>query len=217
MSEEMPPATVKPQRLKSVEPPSISEPPTPVIQPPGTPPAVLPIVGSSHKRGGRSNHKKGKGKNQYTKDRDLEKDESPARSMSRDIQKNADEPPVAAPAKIPAAENKPAPKTKSALATKMSMSDMRRRVAAIMDFISRTQVDLAAEASPPSQNGSMSGGQSTPQKQISTPANGVSGADIAEDGASAASPADKDFKELNCIEMMDVLTRDMVKWQNQYV
>lgn len=208
----------KPPRNKSVEPPSISEPPTPVLPPPGTPPAAQPIVGSSHKRGGRSNHKKGKGKNQYTKD--LDKDESPARSMSRDIQKNTDEPVVTAPSKTSASETKQVTKAKSAMATKMSMADMKRRVAAIMDFISRTQVDLAAEASPPSQNGEINGGQASPQKAASTPVNGStigSGAGATPNGISADSPDDKEFKELNCMEMMDVLTRDMVKWQNQYV
>lgn len=171
---------------------------------PGTPPAKEGPV--SHKKGARSNHKKTKGKNQYTKDRDAEKEESPARSVSRDIQKNTDEPASTAKA-ASAAESKSSARSKSALASKMSMTDMKRRVGAIMDFISRTQLDLAAEAS---QNGSAeaSSGEQSPQKQPRTNGEGNDG--------TPTSPHDREFKELNCIEMMDVLTRDMVKWQNQY-
>jgi hypothetical protein len=217
LSEEAGLAVAKPLRNKSVEPPSISEPPTPLLPPPGTPPPVHAGIGSTHKRGGRSNHKKGKGKNQYTKDREMDKDESPVRSMSRDIQKNTDEPTTSGHNKTLIGESKQANKAKSNAAAKMSMADMKRRVGAIMDFISRTQVDLAAEASPPSQNGLGNSGQASPVKATSTPVNGISGTGTHSDSALADPPADKDFKELNCMEMMDVLTRDMVKWQNQYV
>lgn len=90
----------------------------------------------------------------------------------------------------------------------MSMPDMKRRVAAIMEFISRTQVDLATEA-PFSQSSS---GRETPQEKpesSKTNGNTVNG--------DAPDPADSDrFKVLSCMEMMDVLTREMVKWQNQY-
>lgn len=78
------------------------------------------------------------------------------------------------------------------------MLDMKRRVAAIMDFISRTQVDLAAEATLDRSN------NSTDLDSHDTTA------------SPAETPMSRDFKDLTCIEMMDVLTRDMVKWQNQY-
>jgi hypothetical protein len=87
------------------------------------------------------------------------------------------------------------------------MVDMKRRVGAIMDFISRTQVDLAAEAIPGT-NGNVSNGGASPPK--SSDSHSVGNEDT------AGSSGTKDFKDLNCIEMMDVLTRDMVKWQNQY-
>jgi len=97
------------------------------------------------------------------------------------------------------------------------MMDMKRRVGAIMDFISRTQVDLAAEAIPVP-NGAASSGQVSPQK---TPVPQVAGKPenqsmAVENGSTRESSHDKDFKDLNCMEMMDVLTRDMVKWQSQY-
>ena len=84
-----------------------------------------------------------------------------------------------------------------------------------MDFISRTQVDLAAEGSIGSNSNSTSG-EASPQKTPSAQLYGEA-AKIEERDSLENAPADgKDFKSLNCIEMMDVLTRDMVKWQNQY-
>lgn len=210
LSEEMPLAVSKVTQIKSVEPPNADESPT-TAQPPETPPTSHPASTNSHKRGARSNHKKGKGRNQYTKDRDADKEESPARSTSRDTQKNADE--TAGSTKASAHDHKLGTKSKQAMASKMSMLDMKRRVAAIMEFISRTQVDLAAE------NGVVDDQDSPPEAETAptngeTTAEGPPGGAVNGEGAGASD--DKNFKGLNCIEMMDVLTRDMVKWQNQY-
>lgn len=101
------------------------------------------------------------------------------------------------------------------MAHKMSMLDMKRRVGAIMDFISRTQVDLAAEGSIGSNSNSTSG-EASPQKTPSAQLNGEAEMAAEGDGQNGVVPTEKDFKGLNCMEMMDVLTRDMVKWQNQY-
>ena len=178
---------------------------------PGTPPppATATVAGSSHKRGARSNHKKGKGRNQYSKDKEAEQDESPARSMSHDVQKSADEP-TSAPAK--STLNEPKPKVKAVMPTKMSMLDMKRRVGAIMDFITRTQLDLAAEAAA---NGSGSSDDSAPKGDV--PQTGQGPENPADGGdASQECVGDKDFGDMTCVGMMDVLTRDMVKWQNTY-
>ncbi|PNY28114.1 histone deacetylase complex subunit cti6, partial [Tolypocladium capitatum] len=211
LSEEIPLAAAKAVQHKSVEPPNTVESPT-TAQPPGTPPTSHPTTASSHKRGTRSNHKKGKGRNQYTKDRDPDNEESPARSMSRDIQKNGDE--TTGHSKSSTSDHKHGSKGKQAMANKMSMLDMKRRVSAIMEFISRTQLDLAAENRD-------SSGQDTPQKDESAQTNAGSAAEKPEgEGATGNAPDASDaatFKRLNCMEMMDVLTRDMVKWQNQYV
>lgn len=207
LSEEMPLAAMKAAHNIPAESPSKED--SPATGPlPGTPPAINPTAGSSHKRGPRSN-RKGKGKNQYTKDRDLDTDGSPARSMSRDIQKG-DEATTTGHSKSSVNEQKTA-KAKAAMANKMSMLDMKRRVAAIMEFISRTQVDLAAE-DPFSQSNS---GRDTPQKsETVVQTNGDYGESA--NGSVLDLSDDKHFKDLNCVEMMDVLTRDMVKWQNQY-
>ena len=212
----MPFPTPKVTAAKSVEPPVIAEPSPPTPPPvekattPGTPPPTATTVSNSHKRV-RSQHKKGKGRNQYTKEKEGDQEESPARSMSRDIQKSED--PIAPPPKPTTADHSKSKAKSSASSNKMSMVDMKRRVGAIMDFISRTQVDLAAEGSP------NTSGDQTPQKgDTSSGSNGGTDDKIEEDALAAnlAATADKKFGDLTCMEMMDVLTRDMVKWQNSY-
>ncbi|KAG8415604.1 Histone deacetylase complex subunit [Metarhizium acridum] len=203
LSEEMPLAAAKAVQQKPAESPSKEESPS-VAQPPGTPPPTHPTASSSHKRGARAN-KRGKGRNQYSKDRDQD-DESPARSMSRDIQKG-DEATTTGHSKSSVNEHKTS-KAKASTTNKMSMLDMKRRVAALMEFISRTQVDLAAEAS----FSQSSSGRETPQEKPEP--NQTNGSTV---NGHTPDPFDMSrFKGLSCMEMMDVLTRVMVKWQNQY-
>lgn len=137
--------------------------------------------------------------------------------MSRDIAKNREEPNGSNTARASTSDYKH--KGKIATANKMSMLDMKRRVAAIMDFISRTQVDLAAEGNVGSNNNSPPAGappknasSSKPNADSERPTNGKG----FRSSSSAVPAANREFKDLSCIEMMDVLTRDMVKWQNQY-
>ncbi|KAG5979249.1 hypothetical protein E4U55_005377 [Claviceps digitariae] len=202
-SDEIVSASAKLAQQKSTESPTKEKSP-PLAPTPDTPPTSHPVSGSSHKRGARSN-RRGKGKNQYTKDREAEEG-SPVRSMSRDIQKG-DEATTTGHSKSSVNEHKNS-KGKANVANKMSMLDMKRRVAAIMEFISRTQVDLAAEA-PLSQSTS---GQESPQEKAGSV---QTSGETVNSSAPDASDSSR-FKELNCIEMMDVLTRDMVRWQNQY-
>ncbi|KAG5921734.1 hypothetical protein E4U53_003765 [Claviceps sorghi] len=202
-SDEMVLAPAKPGQQKCTESPTKEKSPS-VAPAPDTPPTTHPVSGSSHKRGARSNRRV-KGKNQYTKDREADEG-SPARSMSRDIQKG-DEATTTGHSKSSVTEHKTS-KGKANVAHKMSMLDMKRRVAAIMEFISRTQLDLATE-SPLSQSSS---GRETPQEK---PASGQASGETVNSDAPDASESSR-FKELNCMEMMDVLTRDMVRWQNQY-
>jgi hypothetical protein len=220
-SEELPLAAARAVGIKSAEPQMTIEVP-PSSQPtPDTPPPNSTVLGSAQKKTARSFPKKLKGRNQLTKD---ETDESPARSMSRDIQKH--EEPSNGNGNGNGSHSKPSsvdhppkgPKGKGAN-NKMSMADMKRRVTAFLDFISRTQVELAGETA----SGSRSSEQSSPQEEISNglpkiQLNGNTQASPVEDnGVGLPSPFDsKEFRDLNCVEMMDVLTRDLLKWQNQY-
>ena len=132
--------------------------------------------------------------------------------MSRDIQRTGEEANAATRPKSPSNEMRVTSKAKNAISSKMTMLDMKRRVAAIMEFISRTQVDLAAEAT---FSNASSSGDTSPHHPITSESGNL------QDETSGANKLpgevnDKDFKDLSCVEMMDVLTRDMVKWQNHY-
>ncbi|PMB68340.1 hypothetical protein BM221_004915 [Beauveria bassiana] len=202
-------AVRKPVAPKASEASSASAPtPTVTTNAPGTPPPTSTTIGSSHKRTAKSQQKRIRGKNQYTKDRE-EVEESPARSESRDLQRTAEE----SHPKSPSSDTRQSSKIKPSAASKITMLDMKRRVAAIMEFISRTQVDLAAEAACQTNS---SYGEASPQKvsmDNGDQAKGSGGLDHTAEG----SITDKEFRNLACVEMMDVLTRDMVKWQNHYM
>ncbi|KAH8590777.1 hypothetical protein B0O99DRAFT_634094 [Bisporella sp. PMI_857] len=210
-------ATTRQPASKSHEivPQPLDPPPVPLATPivPDTPTITQPST--SHKKGGRPpNARKGKsGKNQYTKDRDPPDGEerSPGRSQSRDVVKGD--------------ENGHSPKHKGSINegkpgklkighSKISMTDMKRRVASILDFIARTQLELAGE--PMSLRKEEATGQlmrgvaeSLPMVQV----NGDKGEGLKE---GENKPAATDFKDLSCLDMMDVLTRQLVKWQNEF-
>ncbi|TEA13455.1 putative histone deacetylase complex subunit cti6 [Colletotrichum sidae] len=227
--EEAPLASARPVVKPSTEPPAPVEPLPSSAPTPDTPPANQAPVGSSHKKTARANHKRGKGRNQYTKDRD-EHEDSPARSMSRDIVRNHDDHTGAGVSKHSGNDHsKHGAKNKTNHAhSKVSMNDMKRRVTAFLDFISKTQVELAGEALPGSQSSHNSSQQQSPRVTSApdAPKPSVDGTATTEakdeQGQSESGPANenganpKDFKALNCVEMMDVLTRDLLRWQNQY-
>ena len=96
------------------------------------------------------------------------------------------------------------------------MGDMRKRVAAILDYISRTQLEMAGESMSPAT-------ADVAEKTIRGIADGlpmikVNGENGDEPKASEAGEegSKKEFKELTCLEMMDVLTRQLVKWQKEF-
>jgi hypothetical protein len=98
------------------------------------------------------------------------------------------------------------------------MTDMKRRATALLDFISRTQVELAGETAPSPAD---SKGEDSKEAKV----NGDASASLAaaqQDGRSAKPQPNgvlstsKEFTELSCMEMMDSLTRRLVKWQQVY-
>lgn len=92
------------------------------------------------------------------------------------------------------------------------MSDMKKRVAAILDFISRTQVEMASETI-----------STVRQQATETLLEGIAdglpmikvNGELSEGSSEVTSPI-KEFKDLSCLEMMDVLTRQLVKWQKEF-
>ena len=179
---------------------------------PDTPPTNQPPI--PHKKGGRPpNARKGKlGKNQYTKDRDPHDgdDKSPGRSQSRDVVRTDE---GHAPLnRGPISEGKPGkPKNSN---SKITMADMKRRVTVMLDFISRTQLEMAA--------GTMSAineeetetimrgiADKLPMIQV----NGDKGEEIKDDDSKTVA---KEFNDMTCLEMMDILATQLVKWQKEF-
>lgn len=102
------------------------------------------------------------------------------------------------------------------------MNDLRKRAAGILEYITRTQVEMAGHSTP-SKEGS---GVSSPTHKAAN--NGMSIASRL--GSEAARPSEEElkrrdsggsmdegvFKNLNSVEMMDVLTRELVLWQKDF-
>lgn len=206
---------------ESAQPP---EPPL-LIQPPPDSPPTVPAPTSTHKK--KANNQKKKGRNQYTKDRDnRDHDESPARSVSRDITRNADENGTSH-TKLAQESSGKQSKSKGGMNSRITMTDMKRRANNILEYITRTQVELASE--PLSEAVVASQQNGTRGEPINgVPSIKVNGASQKNDGISTNSngttsigsnghnlPTEK-FKEMSCIEMMDILTRDLVKWQQEF-
>jgi hypothetical protein len=177
---------------------------------PDTPPAVQPPV--SHRKGGRPpNARKGKlGKNQYTKDRDLQEgnNQSPQRSQSRDVPRAEES--SNGTSKSSFNEGKSA-KSKTP-GSKVSMADARKRVGNILDYISRTQLEMAGDSM--SQMTADSAEKTIRNIADGLPMIKVNGKSGSAGGVEEASK--KAFEDLSCSEMMDNLTRQLVKWQKEH-
>lgn len=97
-----------------------------------------------------------------------------------------------------------------------SMNEMKRRVAAILEFISRTQLEMAGEQTPP--NGGGGGVASALIKGLAEglgPMITLNGDNEGPNGEKAES-SNVDFAELSSLGMMDLLTRKLVLWQKEF-
>lgn len=212
----------------------------------GAPPDTSPTTQSqpnSHKKGGRPPHgRKGKlGKNQYTRDRDQldGEEQSPARSQSRDVGKGDE-----ASSTRTNSDSKPG-KSKTGTG-KVTMLDMKRKVAAMLEFISKTQLEMVGESLTPTHAESteklMRGlaGSIIPMLKPNEedkdkdakdgdapavadagksagPGCGGGNSNTADEKEKKDPPPEKDFNDLSLLEMMDHLTGQLVKWQNQFL
>ncbi len=122
----------------TTEAPPLSAQPTP-----DTPPPDLTPASNSRSKGGKPTHRK-KGRNQYTKDRDGRDDESPVRSQSRDVQDHA----PGGHTKTAGNESGKPSRPRGGMNSRVTMAEMKRRVTAMFDFISKTQLELAGESPP---------------------------------------------------------------------
>ncbi|KAF4289268.1 hypothetical protein KXW19_002022 [Aspergillus fumigatus] len=171
------------------------------------------------RRGGRV------GRNQYTRDRDTNGADSPRRGQSHDI--GGDSPRVGAVngAQYNVDSGKPS-RPRYMNPQRTTMNEMKRRVAGILEFISRMQVEMAVagETSTPPGNGDQPNGSLTKATMDQVETALVSNTSEVESGtssvdsetASGQGPKEKEFKDLSSVEMMDVLTRHLLKWQQEY-
>lgn len=187
--------------------------PPPSSQPaPDTPPTSAPLPNTSKAK----RPKKGKGRNQYTKEREAREDLSPARSHSRDVQGHENTHGQHH-TKTGEGSSKPHPRVKGGFNSKVSMADMRRRAHAMLDYISRTQVEMAGDVTPPNNDSRRPSSDMVSQTQVNGAlAGGQRPPDVINGESSKSGDVTKDFKELSSVEMMDRLTRDLVKWQSQF-
>lgn len=104
------------------------------------------------------------------------------------------------------------------------MSDMKRRVNGILEYITRKQVELVND--PLSETTSTASQAGTDDDNIPTlKVNGDSSSKkpaaeipiINGTGASGSLDSALIFKEMSCVEMMDSLTRDLMKWQQEFI
>ncbi|KAJ5461709.1 uncharacterized protein N7458_003261 [Penicillium daleae] len=208
--------------------PSQASPNTPTPQEP-TParPSTRKSGRPPARRGGRV------GRNQYTKDRDTNGNgtESPRRGQSHDI--GSDSPRVGYAGMNGTHMNggdtgRPS-KPRHMHPQRTTMNEMKRRVAAILEFISRMQVEMAVaseNSSTPTGNGDRAQGlllksmvEQIDSAMASTISDGGESVPALTDGdgdAPSTSAHEKDFKDLSSVEMMDVLTRHLLKWQQEY-
>ncbi|PCG98623.1 Zinc finger, PHD-finger [Penicillium occitanis (nom. inval.)] len=217
--------------------------PEPTEQTPGTPaPAAEPAPPpppprQSTRKSGRPPARRGGrlGRNQYTRDRDLNGDgvNSPNSPHGNHFRDNGRDSPIGGPnGVVNGADGKG--KGRHLNPHRTSMNEMKRRVAAILDFISRMQVEMAASGenvTPPENNATNDSNGAASRASLIKGVQDQLGSLLAStnsEGASVASSAgsvadsdatkekEKDFKDLTSIEMMDVLTRHLLKWQQEY-
>ncbi|KAI9882982.1 MAG: hypothetical protein M1823_005274 [Watsoniomyces obsoletus] len=207
------------------------------------PPTTTSTVGtpSTRKTTRVAPSKRGKGgRSQYTRERELARESSTmTRSQSRDGPGRDDAHGHTKPNNGGGGQNgetvKGGGRSKQTNAQRTtSITDMKRRASAMLDFISRVQVEMASEKTPTTGSGgggdaanvpnahhnknNSGAGEPLPKITLTTDVDASKG-DHAEDGATTGTTSkvpEKDFADLGTVEMMDVLTRKLVLWQQSF-
>lgn len=112
-----------------------------------------------------------------------------------------------------------------------NLNDMRKRVAGMLEFISRVQVDMAQERPSSAASSGLINTNRSAMTMITAKfatvngdrTGGIGGCGDEELAArqqdqkvSSQALAEKPFAELSSLEMMDVLTRKLVRWQKMF-
>lgn len=200
--------------------------PSPITPTPQEPTPIRP----STRKSGRPARRGRVGRNQYTKDRDVNGTgaESPRRGQSHDI--GVESPRMGYSSvngtHLDSGDTGRPSKPRHIHPQRTTMNEMKRRVAAILEFISRMQVEMAVaseNSSTPTSNGDRTQGlllksmvDQIDNAMTSTTSEGGESGPAPTEGDGEAQEKEKDFKDLSSVEMMDVLTRHLLKWQQEY-
>ncbi|KAL8738280.1 MAG: hypothetical protein Q9181_000915 [Wetmoreana brouardii] len=192
---------------------------------------------SHHKKTGRPPARRGRlGRNQYTRDRDPRPSDtfkqshngtSPARSHNS--KEDHDCPRINGTHNIhnglgELGGNKSS-KGRHMNPNRTTMNEMKRRVAGILEFISHTQIEMAAEVplvptikTPPSSSSSSNVPPTTRRGRapVTPPEEEQQKSITAALNVISAELKIEQFRELGSLEMMEVLTRRLMKWQGEY-
>ena len=208
-----------------------------IAKPPaGTHPAATPSI--SHKKQPRSNARRGRvGRNQYTKEREPapeSKTDTPQPPHSRDSDEVFNGASEVNGGHMVGNGSKPS-KPRHMNPSRTSMADLRKRAAGILEYISRTQVELAGEKTPPNGGNNVSpminhvsaishASALRPLLGRTMSVNGASKLSRQLDGGEDKVEAEKrkigieeaSFRQMSSLQMMDVLTREIVHWQKDF-
>ncbi|EXJ81154.1 hypothetical protein A1O3_07444 [Capronia epimyces CBS 606.96] len=209
-----------------------SPPPTPSLSPSkmaqvnGKANADTPPSGRSNhnRRTGRPAARRGRlGRNQYTRDHGNGEDgQTPGRDGSHDINGTG-----GSPNGINGIHGESGRSSKAKThPARTSLNEMKRRVAAILEFVGHMQTESAAQ-SHHSSGSTSSKGTSTPtgakgstQLPVSSLVRaveaGLKEAHSKEEDVALSVTDDKDFGNMGSVEMMETLTKELVQWQTVF-
>ncbi|KIX09456.1 uncharacterized protein Z518_00536 [Rhinocladiella mackenziei CBS 650.93] len=208
-----------------------SPPPTPSLSPSksavsnGKVNADTPPSGRSNnnRKTGRPPARRGRlGRNQYTRDQaNGEEGETPMRDASHDVNGSGRSPPGANGINGESGRSSKA-KTHPA---RTSLNEMKRRVAAILEFVAHMQTEGGTQTQHSSGSTSAKGAN-TPNGVKSNNSPTANLAKAVEAGLKEVNSKDedtgvimmdeKDFGNMGSVEMMETLTRELVQWQSIY-
>ncbi|KAI9372550.1 hypothetical protein BJX61DRAFT_435991 [Aspergillus egyptiacus] len=180
----------------------------------------------STRKSGRPPARRGRvGRNQYTRDRDVNghgtdsnAGNSPRRGQSLEI--GGDSPRIGTAGTPINGTDTGKPSRPRYVHQRTTMNEMKRRVAAILEFISRMQVEMAVagESITPPERANRNGSGTAAEGLANTLSKLAESTTDNPDGSTRPLELqpEKNFKDLTSVEMMDVLTRHLLKWQQEY-
>ncbi|RVX69816.1 hypothetical protein B0A52_06461 [Exophiala mesophila] len=210
------------RRGEDSPPPSPSVSPSKAAQISGKAKADSPSSGkaSSTRKTGRPPARRGRlVRNQYTRDQTNGDNGTPLRDIAYDLNGNGTSPNGIN------GESGRSSKAKTHPA-RTSLNEMKRRVAAILEFVGHMQTEKASQSNQDSGSGS-SKGANTPngvKSNVHLPTAslvkaveaGLKDSKASEEDGSVHLVEDKDFGQKGSVEMMETLTRELVSWQSVY-